>query len=726
MAIGRLIQDPLGITADFVNFTSTARLGLLQNRPSATSISTSTTSSWLTLPAITATKTSTLTTIQTFVTSLLYRDPSDNTPAIATTKPAHSIGEPSTNVHSNFPEFGNLAVTPYQLMYIVAACVCFVILMSFCCCTDDIGRYMKSNRNNTGAPVQAAPVWPVALHFMDGANDTSRSNRTSRSHSAVSHSPLRLSIPQPVAGTDSPSSFTRPSNPFTKITIKTCEEGHDSIIIDEIELQHLPSEPSRCDFSNSNPAFIHEYVTANPQANVRSGKVSLRGGSGTGDNFMRTGAITSFKQTEERWKPTWSATKSLFGSRRRESELVAEQTIIHSMSNHPTMSDRVDPPLHIGDQTRHKSSTTASKRAARQTNTSGTTFSFPLSEGSDSEIPRFPTINRIKQKLRPLIHSVSKQSLKERFSSAHHSGSQSTEEADSDEFTYSNTAKKALRRARSSASIPFGLFKLPDPAIDDPKPSAAGPISVMSNYSPSDDSDTASENTMRARSPVSTMLGVRTDRRSGFSSGYKSKSARQVVLPVGSMECVLDEADLAAAKALQFSNSISYESGSEEKEIKLMCLKRALASNCFRVEDKNEDESNIADPKDDETKDSSYVTCRSNNSSQEKNTGEVTETDQGQSDAPLPSYINSTRSGHVNRPRKQGQTAMMNHFHARETRVGTDSTDGSGNLVSENRERLKGRLGLLMIRGVTSGGEGVGASRGGKVELVPMNLGGDD
>ncbi|KAJ8065669.1 hypothetical protein OCU04_006341 [Sclerotinia nivalis] len=724
MAIGRLIQDPLGITADFVNFTSTARLGLVQNHPSATSISTSTTSNWLTLPAIIATKTSTFPPIQTFVTSFLYREPSDNTPATAITRPASSISEPSTNVHSHFPEFGNLAVTPYQLMYIVAACVCFVILMSFCCCTDDIGRYMKSNRNNSGATVQAAPVWPGALQFMDGANDTSRSDRTSRSYSAVSHSPLRLSMPQPVAGSDSPTSSTRPPNPFTKITIKTCEEGHDSIIIDEIELQHLPLEPSRCDFSNSNPSFTHEYVTANPQASVRSGKVSLRGGSGTGDNFIRTGAITSFKQTEERWKPTWSATKTLFASRRRESEVVAEQTIVHSMSNHPTTSDRVDPPLHNSDRTHHKSSTTASKRALRQTNTSGTTFSFPLSEGSDSEIPRFPTINHIKQKLRPLIHSVSKQSLRRRFSSAHQSGSQSPE-ADSDEFAYSNTVKKALRRARSSASIPFGLFKLPDPAIDDPKPSDAGPVSVMSNNSPSDDSDTASENTMRARSPVSTMLGVRTDRRSGSSSGYKSKSARQVVLPVGSMECVLDEADLAAAKALQFSNSISYES-EKEKEIKLMCLKRALASNCFRVEDENGDEGHIADPKDDETKESSYVTCRSKNSSQEENNGEITETGQGQSDAPRPSYINSALSGHVNRPRKQGQTAMMNHFHARGTRVGTDSTDGSGNLVSENRDRLKGRLGLLMIRGVTSGGEGVGASRGGKVELVPMNLGGDD
>ncbi|EDN97733.1 predicted protein [Sclerotinia sclerotiorum 1980 UF-70] len=585
--------------------------------------------------------------------------------------------------------------------------------------------------------LQAAPVWPGTLRFMDGANDTGRSDRASRSYSAVSSSPLRLSMLQPVVGSDSPSSSTKPPNPFTKITIKTCEEGHDSIIIDEIELQHLPLKPSHCDFSNTNPAFTHEYVTANPQASVRSGKVSLRGGSGTGDDFIRTGAITSFKQTEERWKPTWSATKSLFGSRRRESEVVAEQTIVHSMSNHPTTSDRVDPTSHNNDRTHHKSSTTASKRGARQTKTSGTTFSFPLSDGSDSEIPRFPTINRIKQKLKPLVHSVSKQSLRRRFSSAHHSGSQSTEGAASDQFAYSNTVKKALRRARSSASIPFGLFKLPEPAINDPNPSDAGPISMMSNNSPSDDSDTASENTMRARSPVSTLLGVRIDRRSGSSFGYKSKSVRQVILPLGSMECVLDEADLADAKALEFSNSISCESESEgegegegekEKEIKLMCLKRALASNCFRVEDKEEDEVHITDPKHDETKDSSYVTCRSKNSSGEENTDEVIKIEQENSDVPRPSYINSTRSGHVNRPRphKEGQTAMMNHFHARGTRGGTDSTDGSGNLISENRERLKGRLALLMIRGVTSGRGGVGASRGGKVELVPMNLGGDD
>ncbi|CAD6456331.1 6b9a8145-387e-4997-8219-740d33aa470c-CDS [Sclerotinia trifoliorum] len=643
MAIGRLIQDPLGLTADFVNFTSTARLGLLQNHPSATSISTGTTSNLLTLPAIITTKISTFPPIETLVTSFLYKGSPDSTGATAITRPASSISEPSTNVHSHFPEFGNLAVTPYQLMYIVAACVCFVILMSFCCCTDDIGRYMKSNRNNTGATVQAAPVWPGTMRFMDGANDTSRSDRASRNYSAVSNSPLRLAMPQPVAGSDSPSSSTKPPN-FTKITIKTCEEGHDSIIIDEIELQHLSLKPSHCDFSNSNPAFTHEYVTANPQASVRNGRVSLRGGSGTGDDFIRTGAITSFKQTEERWKPTWSATKLLFSSRRRESEVVAEQTVIHSMSNHPTTSDIVDPPFHNSDRTHHKSSTTTSKRAARQTNTSGTTFSFPLSDGSDSEIPRFPTINRIKQKLKPLVHSVSKQSLRRRFSSAHHSGSQSTEGADSDEFAYSNTVKKALRRARSSASIPFGLFKLPDPAIDEPDPSDAGPISMMSNNSPSDDSDTASENTMRARSPVSTLLGVRTERRSGSSSGYKSKSIRQVILPLDSMECVLDEADLADAEALQFSNSISNESENDkEKEIKLMCLKRALASNCFCVEDKDEDEVHITDPKHDETKDSRYVTCRSKNRSEEENDGGVIETEQEQSDAPRPSYINSTQ-----------------------------------------------------------------------------------
>ncbi|TGO53758.1 hypothetical protein BCON_0118g00120 [Botryotinia convoluta] len=762
MAI-RFLQDPIGMAPEFVRSTIVASHELVQNTLT-TSISTSTRSSWLALPAIT-TKTSTLAPIQTLVTSLLYREPSNIQLAVANPTPTNVQSEPSTNVHSNFPQFGRLAVTPYQLMYIIAVCVCFMILMSFCCCTDDIGRYIKSNRRtNPGATMQAAPVWPGALRFVDGADDRSRSNRTSRSHSAISDSTVRSLMPQAAERVDSPATSTIPMNTFTKITIKKCEEGHESIVLDEIELRDLASAPSCYNFSNGDSDFTHKYLTDNPEADAHSRrKVSLRGGSGAEDNLLRTGAITSFKQTEERWKPTWSATKSLFSSRRRGSEPIPEQNASRFVSNGSTTSgnNHYSSPQN-GDRFLQKSSTTTSKRASRQENTSGTIFSFPMSEGSDSEIPRFPTLNRIKRKLRPLIHSVSKQSLREKFSLGDHSAEHSTEEANSEEIPYSSTVRKALRRARSSASIPFGLFKLPEPARNDPEPSVAGPVSIISspNDARSVDSDTASENTLRARSPVSTLLRVRTDRRSG--SGHRSRSLQKMV-----KSSVADDIDVASS--LAFSNARKIEgrcgSGSDyeirgpDKAVVAMGHLESVASeidsgsvltcsNSGRERERpgsfketSADGGEKKDDDDDETEDenkgqvfnaeiaeklgSIYVACRSVHSSQGEDNDGAVEIEQESSDEPS-SCPNPTSVGNVDKIRKRGQTAMANHFHARSRRVGTDSTESSGSLVTGNRRKLKGRLGLLMIRGAR-GGEGgeVGDRRSGKVELVPMNFGGD-
>ncbi|ESZ93703.1 hypothetical protein SBOR_5888 [Sclerotinia borealis F-4128] len=730
MPVVRFLQNPLRTTAGLVASTSTTTRKFIQNHL-ATSTITTTVAPTATATVITTAKQSSFAPIQTLTTSFVHRGPSNILPAIADPILAIAMTEPPTNVHSNFPEFGNLKVTPYQLMYIVAVCVCVVILMSFCCCTDDIARYVRSTRNkNAGATVQAAPKWPGDLQHMDGANDTRSSNRSSRGNSTV-----RSSMLQPKKRSDALGSPTISQNPFTKITIKTCEEGHDSIIIDEIELRDLSSNPPGCDLSNNNPNFGHEYVTTNPRAHARNGNVSLRGGSGIGDNYMRTGAITSFKQTEERWKPTWSAAKSLFSTRRRQSEPIQDEAIRYSVSGCPDASDRTYPTLYNHDRSHQQSTTAASKRAMRMTNTSATTFSFPLSDGSDSEIPRFPTINRIKQKLKPLIHSVSRQSLRERFSSIDHSRDHSTEEIDSDELAYSNTVRKALRRARSSASVPFGLFKLPDPAVDDPESSAAGPVSVLSNYSASEYSDNASTKTMRARSPVGKLLGV-SNRRSGAGSGSGSKirEPRRVTVPLGSYEGMVDDIDLLAEIDLgavrAFSNLTAYER-EREREIKPMSSTPDLDDKARdKNEDKQEDEDEgyIGDPRDDEANEEIHAPSRSTNSSQEENSGEVTENKQEQTDALPPSYISSTRSGHVIRSRKRDeQTAMASHFHARRARVGTDSTDGMGTLVAEKMERRKRSLGLLMIRGVTSG-DGVRADdrRGGKVDWVTINLGGDD
>ncbi|KAF5877783.1 uncharacterized protein Bfra_002150 [Botrytis fragariae] len=759
MAILRFLQDPIGLAPEFVTSTIVASHEHVQNTLT-TSISSSTRRSSIALPAITTTKTSTLAPIQTLITSLLYREPSNIQLAVADPTPTHVQSEPSTNVHSNFPQFGRLAVTPYQLMYIIAVCVCFMILMSFCCCTDDIGRYIKSNRRtNPGATMQAAPVWPGALRFVDGADDRSRSNRTSRSHSAISDSTARPLMPQAAERVDSPATSTIPMNTFTKITIKKCEEGHESIILDEIELRDLASAPSCYNFSNGDSGFTHEYLTNNPEADAHSRrKVSLRGGSGAEDNLLRTGAITSFKQTEERWKPTWSATKSLFSSRRRGSEPIPAQNTSRFVSNSSTtLGNNHSSSSQSGDRFLQKSSTTISKRASRQENTSGTIFSFPMSEGSDSEIPRFPTLNRIKRKLRPLIHSVSKQSLREKFSLGDHSGEHSTEEANSEEIPYSSTVRKALRRARSSASIPFGLFKLPEPARNDPEPSVAGPVSIIS--SPNDirsvDSDTASENTLRARSPVSTLLGVRTDRISdsghrsrslqkmvkssaadgadvasslAFSnarkiegrcgSGYEIRGPNKVVVAMGHLESVASEIDSGAV--LTCSNS------GKERERPGSFKETSADGEEKKDDDETEDENGgqVFNPEIAEKLGSIYVACRSVHSSQGEDNDEAVEIEPESSDEPY-SCPNSTSVGNANKVRKRGQTAMANHFHARARRVGTDSTDSSGSLVSGNRRKLKGRLGLLMIRGVTGGEDrGVGARRGGKVELVSMNFGG--
>ncbi|KAI9646311.1 hypothetical protein NHQ30_005752 [Ciborinia camelliae] len=722
MPVTRYMQNPLGTAADFVASSSTPRQELVQNSLT-TSMSMNTTSAWLTLPAITTTESSTFRPIQTFITSLLYREPSDPPSTLATPTPASEIGEPSTNLDSNFPEFGKLAVTPYQLMYIVAVCVCFVIFMSFCCCTDDIARYRKSNRRNKNvATVQA---YPRAMRFMDGATDTRAINRNSRSHSTVPHFMTR-----PDKRSDSPNPSTIPRNPFTKITIKTCEEGHDSIIIDEIELQDLSSEPSRDYLSSNNPDFSHEYVTTNPQAHIRNGKVSLRGGSSTqgslSDNFLRTGAITSFRQTEERWRPTWSATKSLFGTRRRQSEPAPIVPIEHPISGAAIPAHRNYPAVHYHDHCNPKSSTTTSKRAPRQNNTSGTEFSFPLSDGSDSEIPRFLTINRIKQKLKPLIHSVSRQSLRERFSSVDHGRDHNIQVADLDELVHSSTVKRALGIARSSGSIPVDLFKLPGPAIDDPEPSVAGGVSLMANDSSSDCSNALSENTMRARSPVSTILGISVNRRSVSKSGSgDKKGSRRGVMPSSSYKAVVNEVDLGAVRTFHDLPSHDREGGRE-----LLSVKTVLAS---EKDEKDEDESLLRISRDDETKDESYVTCRSTISSQKEDNDEVDGPEQEQSDAPPPSYMKSTRSGHVRRDRNTGpQTAMSNHFHARGTRTKMNSSDSSETLVANTKERMKGRLGLLMIRGVAGAdgdgdGGGIGANkRREKVEWLTMNLGGDD
>ncbi|KAM0318512.1 hypothetical protein ACHAO8_001603 [Botrytis cinerea] len=762
MAILRFLQDPVGIAPEFVTSTTVASQGLVQ-QTLTTSTSTSTRSNWLALSAITPTKASTFTPIQTLITSLLYREPSNIQLTVANPAPTNVQGEPSTNVHSHFPQFGRLAVTPYQLMYIIAVCVCFMILMSFCCCTDDIGRYIKSNRRtNPGATMQAAPVWPGALRFVDGANDGNRSNRISRSHSAIGDSTVRPLMPQSAERIDLPATSIMPMNTFTKITIKACEEGHESIILDEIELRDFAAAPSCHNFSNVISDLTHEYFTDNLEADARDRKkVSLRGGSGAEEYLLRTGAITSFKQTEERWKPTWSATKSLFGSRRRESESISTQNASHSVSNSSTISgNNHSPPPQNGDRSLGKSSKTTSKRATRQENTSGTAFSFPVSKGSDSEIPRFPTLNRIKRKLGPLIHSVSKQSLRERFSSVDHSGEYSTEKANSEETPYSSTVRKALRRARSSASIPFGLFKLPEPARNDPEPSAAGPVSIISN--PNDaksvNSDTASENTLKARSPVSTLLGVRANRRSGsghqsrtlermakhsvadhidvasslaFSnarriegrcgsgSSYKSRGPKKAVVPMGNLESVARE---------NGSGSVLKCSDSQGERSESFGPSKNASENGEEKKDDNETEdengAQAFDPTGGDKLDSIHVVCRSNISEEEDNDDAV-EIEQESSDEPF-SYRNPTSVGHANKSSNSGQTAMANHFHARARRVRADSTDSSRSFMTGNKRKLRGRLGLLMIRGVTGGEDGgVGARRGGKVELVPMNLGGD-
>ncbi|KAF7930656.1 uncharacterized protein EAE98_005056 [Botrytis deweyae] len=761
MAILRFLQDPIGIAPEFVTSTIVASRELVQNTL-ITSISTSTRSSWLALPAITTTKTSTLEPIQTLITSLLYREPSNIQLAVTKPTPTNVQSEPSTNVHSNFPQFGRLAVTPYQLMYIIAVCVCFMILMSFCCCTDNIGRYIKSNRRtNPGATMQAAPVWPGALRIGDGADDRSRSNRISRSHSAISDSTVRPLMPQAAERIDSPATSTTPLNTLTKITIKKCEEGHESIIIDEIELRDLASAPSCYNLPNSDSDFTHEYLIDNPEADAHSRrKVSLRGGSGAEENLLRTGAITSFKQTEERWKPTWSATKSLFSSRRRGSEPIPAQNTSRFVSTRSTTSgNNHSSSIQNGDRFLQKSSTNTSKRASRQEDTSGTIFSFPMSEGSDSEIPRFPTLNRIKRKLRPLIHSVSKQSLRGKFS-LDHSAEHSTEEANSEEVPYRSTVRKALRRARSSASIPFGLFKLPEPARNDPEPSLAGPVSIISspNDTRSVDSDTASENTLRARSPVSILLGVGTDRRSGSGhrnrslqkmaktivaddidvasslaylnarklkercesrSGFENRGPNKAVVATGDLESVASEIDSGSVLTCSNSGIEGQTLGSSKENPKNGEEKK----DDDKTEDENEGQ--VFNSADDEKLGSTHVACRSVHSSQGEDNDEAVEIEQESSDESF-SSPNPTSFGNANRIRKHGQTAMANHFHARARRVGTDSTDGSESLVTGNRGKLRGRLGLLMIRGVAGGEDGgVGARRGGKVELVPMNFGGD-
>ncbi|TGO42874.1 hypothetical protein BHYA_0005g01030 [Botrytis hyacinthi] len=760
MAI-RFLQDPIGIAPEFVTSTIVASHELVQNTL-RTSISTSTRSSWLASPAVTTTKTSTLAPIQTLITSLLYREPSNIQLAVANPTHTNVQSEPSTNVHSNFPQFGRLAVTPYQLMYIIAVCVCFMILMSFCCCTDDIGRYVKSNRRtNPGATMQAAPVWPGALRIGDGADDRSRSNRISRSHSVVSDSTVRPVMPQAAERVDSAATSTIPVNTFTKITIKKCEEGHESIIIDEIELQDLAAVPSCNNLSNNDSDSTHKFLNDNPKADARSRrKVSLRGGSGAEDNLLRTGAITSFKQTEERWKPTWSATKSLFSSRRRGSEPIpAQNTSRFVPTRSKTSGNNHSSSPQNSDRFLQKSSTNTSKRASRQEDTSGTIFSFPMSEGSDSEIPRFPTLNRIKRKLRPIIHSVSKQSLREKFS-LDHSAEHSTEEENSEEVPYSSTVRKALRRARSSASVPFGLFKLPEPARNDPEPSLAGPVSIISspNDARSVDSDTASENTLRARSPVSILLGVRTDRRSG--SGNRSRSLQKMV-----KSSVADDIDVASPMPFSDARKLEGRCGSGSGyEVKspntagvgmddlesvasksdsgsvLTCLNSGIEGQGlehFKENSENREEKKDDDEIEDENEGqvfnpeiveklcSVHVTWRSVHSSQGDKDDEAVEIEQESSDESF-SLPNPASIDKANKIRKHGQTAMANHFHARARRVGTDSTDGSGSLITGNREKLRGRLGLLMIRGVTGGEDGgVGARRGGKVELVPMNFGGD-
>lgn len=755
MAVLQFLQDPIGIAPQFVPSTIVASHEFVQNTL-ATSIFTSTRSSWLALPAVTTTETSTLAPIQTLITSLLYREPSNIQLAVVNSTHTNVQSEPSTNVHSNFPQFGRLAVTPYQLMYIIAVCVCFMILMSFCCCTDDIGRYIKSNRRtNPGATMQAAPAWPGALRIGDGADDRNRSNRISRSHSVVSDSTVRPLMPQAAERIDSPATSTIPMNTSTKITIKKCEEGHESIIIDEIELQDLAATPSCYDVSNSNSDFTHKSLNDNPEADAHSRrKVSLRGGSGAEDNLLRTGAITSFKQTEERWKPTWSATKSLFSSRRRGSEPIpAQNTSRFVPTRSKTSGNNHSSSPQNSDRSLQKSSTNTSKRASRQENTSGMIFSFPMSEGSDSEIPRFSTLNRIKRKLRPIIHSVSKQSLRERFS-LDHSAEHSTEEANSEEVPHSSTVRKALRRARSSASVPFGLFKLPEPARNDPEPSLAGPISIISN--PNDaqsvNSDTASENTLRARSPVSMLLGVRTDRRSG--SGHRSRSLQKMV-----KSSVADDIDVTSSLAFSDARKLEGKSGpgsgfetrGQNKAVIAMDDLESVADKSDsgsvltcpnsgiegqglepfkensenREEKKDENEDQVFNPEIVEKLVSVSVACRSVHSRRGDNDDEAFETEQESSDESS-SCPNPTSVGNANKIRKRGQTALANHFHARARRVGTDSTDGSGSLVTGNRGKLRGRLGLLMIRGVAEGEDGgVGVRRGGKVELVPMNFGGD-
>ncbi|TGO87971.1 hypothetical protein BPOR_0192g00040 [Botrytis porri] len=742
MAILRFLQSPIGLAPEFVTSTIVASHELAQNTLT-TSISTSTRSIWLALPTMTTmttTKTSTLVPIQTLITSLLYREPSNIQLAAANPTRTNVQTEPSTNVHSNFPQFGRLAVTPYQLM-----------------------RYIRSNRRtNPGATIQAAPVWPGALRFVDGADDRGRSNRTSRCHSAISDSTVRPLMPQVAERIDSATTSTIPMNTLTKITIKKREEGHESIILDEIELQDLASAPSCYSFSNSDSDITHKHFTDNHEADAQNRrKVSLRGGSGVEDNLLRTGAITSFKQTEERWKPTWSATKSLFSSRRRGSEPIPGQNASSFASNSSTtFGNNHSSSSQKGNRSLRKSFTTTSKHVERQEDTSGTIFSFPLSEGSDSEIPRFPTLNRIKRKLRPLIHSVSKQSLRGKFSLGDRSGEHSTEEADSEEIQYSSTVRKALRRARSSASIPFGLFKLPEPARNDPEPSVAGPVSIIS--SPNDArsviSDTASENTLRARSPVSTLLGVRTDRRSG--SGHRSRSLQKMV-----KSSLADDIDVASSHAFSYARRIEgrcgsgsgYKARGPNRAVVGMGYRESVASEINsgsvltysnsgregeRLESSKESPEKGEEKKyDDETEDenegqvcnseiaeklgSTYVACKSVNSSQGEDNDEAAEIEQESSDEQS-SCPNSTSVDNANKIRKRGRTAMANHFHARSRRVGTDSTDSSGSFVAGNSRKLKGRLGLLMIRGATGGEDGgVGARQGGKVELVPMNFGGD-
>ncbi|KAM3070631.1 hypothetical protein ACMFMF_008083 [Clarireedia jacksonii] len=141
MPVLRFVQDTLGTpTSSLTSLSSTTPITTLPPT--------------LLLPSLTVTSITTLTTTTTF---LPYPIPT----------PTHLSGLRHWPSH--------LAISPLKLMYVVAACVCFTIILSLCCCTDNVGRYIKARNQSGGATVQASPTW---LSGLDGCTEENKRGRT--------------------------------------------------------------------------------------------------------------------------------------------------------------------------------------------------------------------------------------------------------------------------------------------------------------------------------------------------------------------------------------------------------------------------------------------------------------------------------------------------------------------------------------------------------------------